>query len=110
MTRKQQAIQVRRFLLEEQMWRAAMELGELSRACQDHVVIKGRTLWSPHQQKIVNTHEGKDEWHDGCFTVSCAICGIDLGWHCPKNPKGYCEYDESNQYGCKHCGDPEERK
>lgn len=106
MTPEQQAVQARRFLLEEQMWRASMELGEVSRACTDHVVIKGRILWSPRQQKVVNTTVVNDD----CCGASCAVCGVDLGWYCPVNPKGYCEYDESDPYGCKFCHEPDERK
>jgi hypothetical protein len=42
----------------------------------------------------------------GCF---CSVCGENLGWYCPKNPKQYCEYDGKTEE-CIYCGEPEERK
>lgn len=112
MTPEQIVIQRNRLLFEEQMWRASMNLGEISRNCTEHVVIRGRTLWSPRHQKVVNTQDGlPDNWNDGSYSMSCAICGKDLGWHCPVNPKQYCEYDyEKHGENCIHCHIPEERK
>jgi hypothetical protein len=48
-------------------------------------------------------------------TVECKFCGEALGWKCPDNPNGYCEYSQEsdNQQDwetCIHCGNPEERK
>lgn len=106
----QVALRVKRLLLEEQMYRAQMGIGEIKRQCSKHDIIRGRLIWSPAKQRVVNTHEGlPDNWNDGCYSVSCSICGEEFGWHCPKNPKGYCEY-EKNDYGCDFCGEPDERK
>ena len=104
MTPEQIRIQAKRFLFEEQMWTANQRLGEISRACTDHVVIKGRILWSPRQQKVVNTPV-----NDDCCGASCAICGGDLGWYCPVNPKGYCEYNNDSE-NCIFCHQPDGRK
>ena len=50
----------------------------------------------------------------GELSVACKFCNKALGWKCPNNPKGYCEYDyeREDSYGlrCVHCGHPEERK
>jgi len=111
MTPEQTVIQCNRLLFEEQLFTAQSRLGEIVRSCTDHVIIKGRTTYSPRQGRVVNTMEGKsDDWNGGCYSVSCAICGNDFGWHCPKNPKGYCEYDDQHGGNCKHCGISEERK
>ena len=49
------------------------------------------------------------------LNVQCRFCGIGLGWACPKNPNGYCEYSQESDNAqdweiCIHCGHPEERK
>ena len=110
MTPEQIATQTRRLFLEEQMWTAQLHIGDIKRACK-HFIVKGRVMYSPAKGKVVNTHEGKDDnWNDGCFSASCAICGEDFGWWCPKSPTHYCEYDETDTYGCKWCHEPDERK
>lgn len=106
MTPEQIAMQTRRLFLEEQVWISERYLCDLKRECKEHVVIRGRVLFSPAKGKVVNTHEGY--CGDGGST-SCAVCGEDLGWFCPANPKGYCEY-EGRSEDCKFCGIPSERK
>ena len=111
MTPKQQKLQNRRLELEEELWKIQRQLFDISAACAEHVVIDGRVLYSPTKETVVNTHEGlPEDWNDGCYSVSCAVCGKQLGWHCPVNPKGYCEYDEENGEDCIHCHIPQERK
>jgi hypothetical protein len=58
-------------------------------------------------------HVGIETYSD--LTVECKFCHIPLGWKCPDNPNGYCEYSQEsdNQQDweiCIHCGHPEERK
>lgn len=110
MTTAQQITMMRRLELEQEVWelRKQMRTGD---GCQ-HFVIKGSILFSPRQEKIVWTHEGlADNWNDGCFSATCAVCGADLGWWCPKSPTHYCEYDGAiDIYGCKWCHEPDERK
>lgn len=109
MTPEQQDMQTRRLFLEEQIWTNQKYLGDLKRECEEHVVIKGRIMYSPARSKVVNTMEGRDDkWNDGCYSASCAVCGEDFGWYCPVNPKKYCEYDRSGD--CIYCHAPEERK
>lgn len=111
MTPEQQSMQARRLILEETLYSTQRELGSITRACIDHVIHKGHTMWSPRHQKVINTmDEMPDDWNDGSYSVSCAVCGKDFGWHCPKNPKGYCEYTHPSYGNCKHCCLPEERK
>lgn len=114
MTTEQENLKGRRLFLEEQIWSANLEISAIHRACADHighVIHKGQTIWSPRQGKVVNTMAGKpDNWNDGCYSVSCEVCGKDFGWHCPVNPKGYCEYGEGSYGDCIHCHIPEERK
>lgn len=111
LTPEQKLLQARRLHLEEQMWTAQMYLGEVKWECKEHVVIPGRILWSPAKQKVVNTHENHNP-KDDCYSVSCAVCGEGLGWYCPVNPKGYCEYgkDDHCNDDCIHCHQPDERK
>ena len=43
----------------------------------------------------------------------CLVCGVSLGWYCPKSPTKVCNYDyEKDPLGdcCIYCGLPEERK
>ncbi len=105
LTPEQKLRQTRRFHLEEMEWTTIRYLSDLKKECQssEHVVIRGWIRWSPKQNKIVETQGD---------SASCCLCGVDLGWWCPKNPKGYCEYEPfpSNHYGCKFCGQPDERK
>lgn len=109
LTIEQQVTQNRRLFLEEQIWTNERYLADLKRECREHVITRGRILFSPAKGKVVNTHEGlPSNWNDGCWSVSCAICGKDFGWACPVNPKGYCEYDHSED--CKFCGISSERK
>ncbi len=112
MTDDQIKLQQDRLTAEKQIVTAQIRLGEISRGCTDHVVIKGRTFYSLRENKIINTMDDKaDTWNDGCFSMSCAVCGKDLGWHCPVNPKGYCEYDwKKHGENCIHCHIPKERK
>lgn len=111
LTSEQKLRQARRLCMEEMHWTAARFMGEIKAECTEHVVIPGRILWSPAKQKVVNTHEGKLP-KDDCYGVSCAVCGEDLGWYCPVNPKGYCEYGEGDHCNddCIHCHQPDERK
>jgi hypothetical protein len=110
MTPEQQAMQTRRLFLEEQVWTNEKYLSDLKRGCKEHVIIRGRIIFSPAKGKVVNTHEGLPEnWNDGCYSVSCAVCGQDFGWHCPVNPKGYCEY-KGRSGDCIFCGISSERK
>lgn len=49
------------------------------------------------------------------LTASCRFCGKALGWKCPDNQNGYCEYSQASDNPqdweiCIHCGHPEERK
>lgn len=58
-------------------------------------------------------HIGVSTYSDS--SVDCKFCGHSLGWKCPDNPNGYCEYSQEsdNQQDwetCIHCGNPEERK
>ena len=111
MTTEQIAIQTRRLFLEEQIWTSQRYIYDLKRECKEHVVIKGRVLYSPALGKVVNTMEvipGDSNY--GCYSASCAICGEDFGWWCPKSPTHYCAYDHSDTYGCKWCHEPKERK
>ena len=94
----------RRLELEELEWKFRQELGGNKKGCQ-HVIIKGRILYSPAQGKVVWTHEGQED--DDCCFCSCAICGEDFGWWCPKSPNHICEYKYG---GCIYCGEPDERK
>ena len=111
MTPEQKLLQARRLHLEEMIWTAEKLFADLKQECKEHLIIKGRTMFSPAKNKVVNTMDGlPDNWNDGSYSVSCAICGKDFGWACPVNPKGYCEYDHPNWASCKHCGIPEERK
>lgn len=101
MTPEQTTLQIKRFLAEESMIRAQMMLGDITRLCINHHMIKGRMLYSPRQEKVV-TIDSED-------SVSCAVCGVGFGWFCPSNPKQYCEYGEHGE-DCIHCGQPSERK
>ena len=107
MTPEQIATQTRRLFLEEMICLNQKYLWDIKKECKEHVVVKGRILFSPAKNKVVNTHEG---WVSDCCSASCAICGEDFGWWCPKSPTHYCEYDESDTYGCKWCHEPDERK
>ena len=46
--------------------------------------------------------------------AKCKFCKKLLGWSCPDNPNGYCEYnyERCDPYGlrCIYCDHPEERK
>lgn len=111
MTPEQIAMQVRRLFLEEQIWQNQKYLAAITRECKEHFIIKGRIYYCPAKIAVVNSMEGRyDKWNDGDFSASCAVCGEDFGWWCPKSPTHYCEYDENNIYGCKYCGQPDERK
>jgi hypothetical protein len=101
MTPKQKEMQTRRLFLEEQIWTNQKYLGDLMRECKEHVVIKGKIMYSPAQDKVVNTMAGRE--NDTCCGASCAVCGQEFEWWCPKSPTHYCEYDETNAYGCKWC-------
>ncbi len=82
--------------------------------------------------RLTNKHwcydQWVDEWIDNNLAhkasededthVWCALCGKDLGWECPKNPNGYCEYPENfkeeEEYGvtilyCAYCHRPKDR-
>lgn len=55
------------------------------------------------------------DWSKGTtYTVKCKFCKCGLGWHCPDNKNGYCEYNPElggwEGESCIHCGSPEERK
>lgn len=104
MTDTQLALMNRRLDLERQAWELSKQM-QTGEGCQ-HIVIKGQILYSPRQEKIVWTHEGDD---DDCCFASCAVCGADLGWWCPKSPDHFCHY-EKEVYGCDYCGEPDERK
>ena len=107
MTPEQIAKQTHRLFLEEQIVTTQKYLWDLKKECKEHVIVKGRILFSPAKNGVVNTHEN----HVGdCYSASCAVCGEDFGWWCPKSPTHYCEYDETDTYGCKWCHEPDERK
>lgn len=112
LTPEQKKSQDRRLELEQRVWDSQREILTIGSNCVDHEIIRGRLIFSPAKNKVVNTHDGLPEnWNDGCFSVSCSICGKDFGWHCPVNPKQYCEYNyKVNGENCIHCGIPEERK
>ena len=97
-------MQTHRLFLEEQIWTTQKYLIDLKKECKEHVIVKGRILFSPAKNKIVNTMEGRE--NETCCGASCAICGEDFGWWCPKSPTHYCEYDESDTYGCEWCCEP----
>lgn len=101
LTPEQIATQARRLFLEEQTFTFQKYLWDLKRECTEHVVMQGRILFSPAKGKVVTTNPGE--------FCTCAVCGEDLGWMCPVNPKGYCEYEDRNE-DCKFCGIPSERK
>lgn len=110
MSEAQRVLFNRRLELEQKEWELRKEMAHAGGGCP-HVVIKGRVLYSPAQEKVVWTHEGlADDWNDGCYNASCAICGQDFGWWCPKSPNHICEYEGHGHYGCKFCGEPDERK
>lgn len=110
MNEKQKELQSQRLALEQQVWDANRKLWDVKASCTEHVIQRGRTVFSPGKGRVVNTHEGlPDNWNDGSYSVFCAICDKEFGWYCPKNPKGYCEYPEENDT-CIHCGEPDERK
>ena len=105
----QRWLYMRRLELEQQMWELRRELSRGNGGCK-HVVIKGQIMFSPAKRKVVWTHEGlADDWNGGSCGASCAICGQDFGWWCPKSPDHYCHY-ENGEYGCDYCGEPDERK
>ena len=108
MTPEQQALQTRRLFLEEQIWTNHQYIWDIKKECKEHVVVKGRIMYSPAKKKIVNTMDGRET--ETCCGASCAVCGEEFEWWCPKSPTHYCEYDETNTYGCKWCGEPDERK
>lgn len=113
MTPEQTARQQRRLEIEQQLFKLHTELGEITRSCKDHVIIKGRIIFSLRENKVVNTHAGlPDTWNGGSFSAYCAICDKNFGWWCPDSPTHYCEYDPTNFQGewCKWCRNPEERK
>jgi hypothetical protein len=112
LTPEQELMQLRRLAAEQAYWLAQKQQWDAKNGCKEHVLQRGRTIYSPGKEKVVNTHEGlPDNWNDGCFSVHCAICDKDFGWYCPVNPKHYCEYDyKKNGENCIHCHVPSERK
>jgi hypothetical protein len=105
MTEAQHLLYLRRLELERQQVELWKQMRDAKGGCT-HVIIKGQVLYSPAKERIVWTHEGYD---DDCCSASCAICGQDFGWWCPKSPDHYCHYDKGD-YGCDYCGEPDERK
>lgn len=107
MTEEQRTAYSRRIKLQEEEWKLHKECHPKGHC--NHFVIKGSVLFSPRQEKVVWTHEGvADDWNDGIYDASCAVCGTNFGWWCPKSPTHYCEYEFDDW--CKWCGQPEERK
>jgi len=84
MTPEQQAMQTRRLFLEEQIQTTQRYLFDLVCEC-NHFIVKRED------------------------SAVCDVCGSNLGWYCPVNPEGYCEY-EGRSGDCKFCGIPSERK
>ncbi len=101
LTPEQRQLQLNRLTFEETEWRAVRSLSEIKGLCKEHVVIRGWLRWSPVKQTVVETEHSD--------SASCSICGVDLGWWCPENPKGYCEYDDKSE-NCIFCHQPDERK
>ena len=112
LTEQQKAMQKRRLDAEEAYWKAQKMQWDAKNGCTEHVLQRGRTIYSPGKEKVINTHEGlPDKWNGGCYSMFCAICDKEFGWYCPVNPKQYCEYDyQKRGENCIHCGVPSERK
>jgi hypothetical protein len=67
-----------------------------------------------HERSAANLRRECDhaETHGTTLGI-CAGCGKDMGWRCPRNARGFCEYDDDRDPAhdsCLFCGDPEERK
>ena len=71
MTPEQQALQTRRLFLEEQIWTNHQYIWDIKKECKEHVVVKGRIMYSPAKKKIVNTMEGRE--NETCCGASCAV-------------------------------------
>jgi len=108
--------QTRRLEIERQYWEFARQMGDAKHGCQHTNIAKGRLIYSPGQQRIVQTYE---EWiskypqaDQDCETMYCQDCDTEFGWFCPVNPKGYCEYDENGRGSddCIFCHQSSERK
>jgi hypothetical protein len=103
--------QTRRLEIERQYWEFARQMGDAKHGCQHTNLGKGRLIWSPAKQRIVQTHEEARCKDDDCCSIYCQDCDTEMGWFCPVNPKGYCEYDwEKTGENCIFCHIPEERK
>ena len=75
--------------LQKKLWAVQKKIRDFRRACQHKVA----------------------RYDENVYHANCEECGEDLGWSCPKNPKGFCEYDfPKSGEECIHCGEPEERK
>jgi hypothetical protein len=63
----------------------------------------------PHTVDTPANYDPNDKWFSE--TVNCLVCDTDLGWYCPVNPKGWCEYDwPTTGEMCIHCGHAQKRK
>lgn len=110
MTKEQEMLKVEIAAIKEQVRRAEIRLGQLTKRCT-HLIEE-----SPAHAAV------------------CSICGSRFGWWCPKSPDHACHYhtedghkmvrlidgrsaeladdtegQESDDW-CLFCGDPEERK
>lgn len=75
--------------------------------------FSGRVQMLINDRKEEFPHVGIETYSD--LIVDCKFCGKHLGWKCPDNPNGYCEYSQESDNPqdwetCIHCGNPEERK
>lgn len=69
----------------------------------DHHTHKAGELTSKEKEE-----SKKDKWF--CKGMGCVVCGMRMGWYCPKSPDRVCHYDTINEDHCDFCGQPKERK
>jgi hypothetical protein len=105
-------IKQRRLQLEEQDFAIRTEMGRICRECKHEQIEKGSLKYSYREGKVVQTYrpyplQSWERWES--VLMFCQICDKEFGWFCPKNPKGYCEYD-NHGYACIHCHISDERK
>jgi hypothetical protein len=101
----------KRLALEEQEWAVQRAIMDLKKDCPHEVKAKGRLLFSPARNKVVQTYRDRRNPTEETEThVYCQLCDENFGWSCSKSPVGYCEYKDSDDDHCIHCGQPSERK
>lgn len=108
-------VQKKRLEIERQYWEFAKQMSSSKDGCKHTNIAKGRLIWSPAKNRIVQTHEDwiksypKADPNDA--SMFCQDCDTGFGWFCPDSPQGYCVYDwEKHGENCIYCGNPEERK